>query len=159
MKKLTMSLAAFGFLVSMSACAADSYLYWMTDLNSSSEGYDKMSNFVYAQLKDTTGNAYGIAEKGDTGNTGIIGSAITDYASHSYYVELWNDDMSWMMGTSAPISGAWLAQYGHIYDHTQPGGLANPAQFTTFTYNAPEPTSGLLILLGVCGLALKRKRA
>ena len=37
------------------------------------------------------------------------------------------------------------------------GGMASAAEWKT--YGAPEPTSGVLLLLGVAGLALKRHRA
>ena len=39
--------------------------------------------------------------------------------------------------------------------------MANPYQFTTFTTSevVPEPTTGLLMLFGLAGLALRRRRA
>ena len=50
-----------------------------------------------------------------------------------------------------PISGA---TWGVFIDNTAYAGSA----WSTMS-NVPEPTSGLLLLLGVAGLALKRKRA
>ena len=41
---------------------------------------------------------------------------------------------------------------------TSPAWLGNGG-FNAVTFAAPEPTSGLLLLLGMAGLALKRKRA
>ena len=53
--------------------------------------------------------------------------------------------------TSDAIVGTWnVPSLGDLALTT-----AGPAGFTA----APEPTSGLLLLLGVAGLALKRKRA
>ena len=43
------------------------------------------------------------------------------------------------------------------FDDTQLAGMQTASNWTAL--NAPEPTSGLLLLLGVAGLALKRKRA
>ena len=70
------------------------------------------------------------------------------------------------------VSGSSATEYkygsvstsGYTYDpnaqQTSPGTLAIPASAITRTgMIAPEPTSGLLLLLGVAGLALKRKRA
>ncbi len=85
----------------------------------------------------------------------IVGQAVTDYANWTFYVELYNGE--WNIGTSTPYDWATLASYEAIYQSTLTGGLGT-APFTSFTYNVPEPTSGLLILLGMCGLALKRKR-
>ena len=42
---------------------------------------------------------------------------------------------------------------------TDPGPWLNSAGFNTTVSSVPEPTSGLLIILGMAGLALKRKRA
>ena len=39
------------------------------------------------------------------------------------------------------------------------GNQASALSSNTFTVNTPEPTSGVLLLLGMAGLALKRKRA
>ena len=43
---------------------------------------------------------------------------------------------------------------GHIFSGIQPTG-ANPYVFNAII---PEPTSGMLFLLGIAGLALRRKR-
>ena len=57
---------------------------------------------------------------------------------------------TWQL-TSDAISGTWdVPSLGDLNFNT-----AVPAGWTV----APEPTSGLLLLLGVAGLALKRKRA
>ena len=48
----------------------------------------------------------------------------------------------------------WSASTG--FDLSADGGFAGASMATTV---APEPTSGLLLLLGMAGLALKRKRA
>ena len=42
---------------------------------------------------------------------------------------------------------------------TDPGPWLNSGGFNTTVSSVPEPTSGLLLLLGMAGLALKRKRA
>ena len=42
---------------------------------------------------------------------------------------------------------------------TDPGPWLNSGGFNTTVSSVPEPTSGLLLILGMAGLALKRKRA
>ena len=54
-------------------------------------------------------------------------------------------------GTTTAIGGAAYLGFGDQI------GTQTAANWTTVA--APEPTSGLLLLLGVAGLALKRKRA
>ena len=52
----------------------------------------------------------------------------------------------------ATVSAAGLAQFAY-------GSMASLTWNEVPTADIPEPTSGLLLLLGVAGLALKRKRA
>ena len=53
---------------------------------------------------------------------------------------------------TAPATGTGMLTYGDQSQLT-----TNPANWQSSS--APEPTSGLLLLLGVAGIALKRKRA
>ena len=45
------------------------------------------------------------------------------------------------------------------YTYTPPESIPGVLEFEATAFAVPEPTSGLLLLLGVAGLALKRKRA
>ncbi len=54
------------------------------------------------------------------------------------------------MSVTTPNTGAGLAQFANMANYTQ-----NTANWTP----VPEPTSGLLLLCGLAGLALRRKRA
>lgn len=74
-------------------------------------------------------------------------------ANMSYYIELYNDALAG--------DGSWIGQQLLTWDDTMvtAGGMAVPpnwASVSTFTA-APEPTSGLLMLVGLAGLALRRK--
>ena len=64
------------------------------------------------------------------------------------------DDTVWTM-TSDHITGS--KTYSSL--STAELGTAVPSSWTITATPAPEPTSGLLLLLGVAGLALRRKRA
>lgn len=171
MKKLLMSLALVGTFAAMSA-KGDSYIYWMADVS----GNAQIGTFQYAQLVAYDGGGTKVAAFdasyadaiGVNYDTGVEGTktqrvpsqslaSFADAQSWTYYVELYTDD--WMKGQSTTgYSWDQLQNMDAIYQSTLTGGAGTVA-FTTFTYNAPEPTSGLLVLFGLCGLALKRKRA
>ena len=81
------------------------------------------------------------------------GSFYTDYVfymdtvAHTGYA----DANTYLVGLGAEITSAFLKDY--TLD------LTASAASQGFTAAVPEPTSGLLVLLGMAGLALKRKRA
>ena len=72
-------------------------------------------------------------------------------ASKPFVFELLGSDASTIVGY---LSTTWVPSSA-IASGTNPSG-ATPFMLTSVV---PEPTSGLLMLLGVAGLALKRKRA
>ena len=161
MKKLLMSLALVGSLAGMSA-KADSYLYWMVDQTGDTDPFSFANAVIYgvgANGKEAIGSAAGVAvaDKGNI-NTGV--STTIDFSGQSwssFLVELYAAD-GWMKASGTlPYS----LEMAGLYQSTLAGGTPKyPAKFTTFTAGpVPEPTSGMLLLLGVCGLALKRKRA
>ena len=89
-----------------------------------------------------------------------------DTSTRSFYVELYNSGesigKSYFNMASTPQQGAtpYSELSGAIYD----GNLMNPTAsaytFSSFTTQQviPEPSSGLMMLLGVIALGLKRKR-
>lgn len=163
MKKLLMSLALLGTFAAMTAKGdGDSYMYWMVENATYSNG-DTFS-FYAAELVavDKDGNSTVVgASFGDGGNAAKNVSAnVTPFQGDDwkFFVELYasaGDDNPFTRSTSG-ITYSQAFANGAIYDHT----TATGAGVQTFnTFNVPEPTSGLLMLFGLCGLALKRKRA
>lgn len=105
-----------------------------------------------ATVSDTTGIAVG------TTSARWAKSGIGDYTagdSYTYYTVIFNNEMAsadaYMITStitkSVPASGNLAMSFG-----TQ-------ASNTWQTMSVPEPTSGLLMILGVAGLALRRRRA
>ena len=94
-----------------------------------------------------------------TGNQSPISAYSAGSPEFSFIVELGNIDSSdnWTtVATSAAKAYSDLADYIHQTFDINPGQLAvwTPTQFTA----VPEPSGGLLTLMGVALLALRRKR-
>ena len=94
-----------------------------------------------------------------TGNQSPSGNYSAGSPEFSFIVELGNIDSSdnWTtVATSAAKAYSDLGDYIHQTFDINPGQIAvwTPAQFTV----VPEPSGGLLTLMGVAVLALRRKR-
>lgn len=117
---------------------------------------------------DVGGGEYGVSftdESGywgagvPTGNQSPSGDYSAGTPEYSFIVELGNIDSSdnWTtVATSASASYSSLGDYIHQTFDVNPGQIAvwTPSHFTA----VPEPTSGLLTLIGFAFLALRRKR-
>ena len=118
---------------------------------------------------DVGGGEYGVEFSDDvggywgagvpTGNQSPSGDYSAGSPEYSFIVELGNIDSSdnWTtVATSASASYSSLADYIHQTFDLNPGQTAvwTPTEFTV----APEPSSGLLTVVGLALLALRRKR-
>ena len=63
------------------------------------------------------------------------------------------------IATTATIAGTGITNAGNTYNVANIGSTAGSASGWTAAGAIPEPTSGLLMLVGLAGLALRRKRA
>lgn len=91
-----------------------------------------------------------------TGNQSPLGSYSA--AEYSFIVELGNIDSSdnWTtVATSAATAYSDLASYIHQTFDLNPSSMA---VWTPTTFNVPEPSGGLLTVMGVALLALRRSR-
>ena len=151
MKKLVLlSLVMCGAMVA----SANSYLYWMVDNPTVAGGSVPASEYKFARLSATDGNEIeSLALAG--GSTGTSWADVSAYANtdYSFFVELLNDDYDVMTAQKNIGTYAELSNYikDSAMDMTQMAINVN-------SFNVPEPTSGLLMLLGVGLLGLKRKK-
>ena len=131
------------------------------------EGQDVFLNLYISGIGEIDG-AYGV-EFGDgsgywgagvpTGNQSPSGNYSAGTPEYSFIVELGNIDSSdnWTtVATSAAATYSSLGTYIHEKFDINPSSLAawTPTEFTI----APEPSSGLLALMGFAILALRRKQ-
>lgn len=172
MKKLILTLALVaGATV---AQAADTYMYWMLDQtpNSSTRSGATYSEY-YARVKmvDDKGNSSYLtfADGGvATEYTDLYAEASSDpyqmyltgtvYQNKSFIIELWNDDaLTAKTEASFRKTIAWADVQTYIT--TGSTGHINPAMVSLSSFSAvPEPTSGMMMLLGAMLLGLKRKK-
>jgi hypothetical protein len=95
-----------------------------------------------------------------TGNQSPSGDFSAGTPEYSFIVELGNIDSSdnWTtVATSASATYSSLGDYIHETFDINPGQIAVWSP-TTFTAPVPEPSSGLLMAVGLALLALRRKR-
>ena len=159
MKKL-LTILAIGF----AAVANADYLYWMVDPDV--EGKDVSGgttsfDWTTAVLKyeeDTTVMSLTKAEAQlyNDLNTYAIADIGNDYSGRSYFIELYNGDQ-WL-AASEHKSASILSEYIFGNNSMSPVAAAAFGKGPTGTYSVPEPTSGLLFLVGGMLLGLKRRR-
>lgn len=169
MKKLMMiALVAVGI---MSASAAT--YNWETSLG---DGYDGMTWYVVngtgvanlTSLLATSGDIAGfqtaIAAYGSNVQTGTFEAGWGGWQDGSFSDAA---DTVFLFVTDSLTAGSTFYYSAELstaaYQYTPPSGSPGSLSITTVTSgtiaNVPEPTSGLLMLIGFAGLALRRRRA
>lgn len=92
---------------------------------------------------------------GEATGTWANGSTVTGYLVIFDAGTVADAGFAYVSSTASGNIGAQGQAAGIDFDDTQLAGMQTASNWTA----VPEPTSGLLLLLGVAGLALKRKRA
>ena len=137
---------------------ADVMLYWTVDPNV--KGYDYAVIYGISRDKENNVDVYKALDAVTAGSAidtnvsvstkEIPGTGGSEYAN--YIVRLFNN--------SAVTYESSIYSYNSLAAHVWATDMLSMKATEAFVFRAvPEPTSGLLLLLGVAGLALKRKRA
>lgn len=157
MKHLVLLLGLLSAIVSFAD--GDSILYWMLDVEPTSE-------YQYVQVRQVGDGLLNFTDDRGTfaGDLAAVAkdSGIDHYYSDfsgvsegsSFILELM-DGYYAIIGKSQLVAYSVLSSY--LYD---PSSQVPPAPFAGWTVTSvPEPTSGILTLCGLALLALRRKRA
>lgn len=148
MKKL-ITIAAV--MMAVMFAKADTYLYWTVNVGN-------FSNAKYAEIGGVTADGYVSVGDwiavGGAGDTSLGSTIYTDYL-----VKLFDSSYNEIAALSTAVNySSTLSQYAYT-NGPMAERPANPYSFSGFTSLIPEPTSGLMLLLGLGALALKRKVA
>lgn len=163
MKKLFTALIG---LLLVCVARADSYMYWMLeDVTDSRLEFYHVA--VYAQGKDGEPELLlnSVTPQGETaeliesrpdhrGLESAYYAILPDNpAGMIFYIELYKGDDT--VGVSGTVTYETLAAKSHIYEEPGTGGTVSPYVFAA---EVPEPSGGLLCLLGFGLMALRRRR-
>lgn len=166
------AIVLFGAIAAFSFVQA-SELWWTVNDTVSVDG--ESTSWETAKLfASANGYNYGGTQIGDAvtatdmADWGFWNSNIDGYgSSYSFYVELYNSSDSIgksYVTLSSPQQGATpyntLNSANAIYDGNVLNPTASPYAFSQFTTSdvIPEPSSGLMMLIGMIALGLKRKK-
>ena len=93
-----------------------------------------------------------------TGTINVNDSWVTEGTTYSWYAVVVKDDQYYVSSSATSSTAVADTATPANVTFASKNEMATASNWKTFS-DVPEPTSALLILLGVAGLALKRKRA
>ena len=141
-------------------------LYWQVDPGSSDQEFQyAILNVTGGEFGDSSRMLAGAAAEGTAPNqyVSVQNTDISDYAnsSYSFFVEMANynnNNGSWdVVKAGTPVNYTDLSDY--IATSFQEGlDLVHNGGYNMGSSAVPEPTSGLLLLMGGAMLALRRRR-
>ena len=149
---------ALGMLLALFAQA--DYIYWMVDSNPAN-GYAWDTAYLKQQNGETVAQlgslTWADAQDYLADDAYAYSTLGANYTEASFFIELWNDNK--FAAQSTPQT------YAQVKNNIFGSNMMNPsiAAGSGFmpagsTYSVPEPTSGLLFLVGGMLLGLKRRR-
>jgi len=168
----------FGLIIAATfSVQAETYLYWMIDTAAArSAGFDYKAAKLVASQSSTwswAADANYLSPYGSDGAVSVTKQQIadadgmgdgfysalgSDTTGRTYFIELLADSGS-VLAYSEGLSYASASSYLSSLTQFDPGASSLWTASTFTTAPIPEPTSGMMLLLGVAALALRRRRA
>jgi len=166
MKKLMIAFAA----VALATCAQAATVKWSSGSFTDINGVDFMNSSqftkytVEAKFWDSTGNTLLATSEGTFNKVeGVVATFDGQWGdadkSTTYYTQFYLTDKDGNTLTSEKASFSTTASSSRSINFATGNNFTTSgSKFTSDWVAAPEPTSGLLLLLGVAGLVLRRKQ-
>lgn len=162
MKKLTVLLVAFAATITANA----SYLYWQVETSDYSHITESdQVTAVNVWAVDNNGDKIFVdgyrATEGTTVNMSqaqMIDVSNFSNGSYSFYIELMNYSSGAQKLGETVSDETYASMVTNHYIMETPLSITMATPWHGGTVAAPEPTSAMMILLGLAGIALKRKR-
>ena len=161
MRRLLLILGLCASLFPGRALAEEQILYWLVD-----SGHTSVFPFnyaiLYAQVGDAEKQAIGgatLAMSDSPIETDLLAALqTTDLAGYRFFIELINFEAGEMKGVAITQTSSYsdLSSNHHILGAAMTD-VTNLVYWTPY-FMIPEPTSGLLLLIGSALLALRRRR-
>lgn len=171
MKKIfaLITVLALGFAASAaSSVTRGGYVHWTLD--------PVTESIKFAYVAIASQDAGGTKEHLTIGNTGetiafdaktyldgttdigaeFYSAVVNEVPTTSYFIELYDLDGN-VIATSQAVTYSDLVSGGYVYQDMSTTGVLNTYHFQASSAPIPEPTGGVLLALGLCVLALKRK--
>lgn len=153
------------FGIAVATAAHSEILYWTVQNYTEGTSYNDWS---YARIFSSTGTKPGEAleTRGEVDSYGYVAKKANDgvytsyidtdsySAANSFYIELYSSQNS-----TAPYAWSYLVQKSALKAFVDEASFAQvPTNMVNGFTVVPEPTSGLMLLLGAAMLGLRRKR-
>ena len=140
---------------SLSGFAAGDLYKWYSGTDKSKDPFGgsltELNGAITMNTSGSSGSATGVLNLGDDGAT-VYGAVLFVLSDSTSGTDLW-----YMENAGSKTTAKAVQSLGNLASKI--GGTGAAMAWTKVPADVPEPTSAMLMLIGMAGLALRRKRA